>query len=59
MKWEVEFHEDFDPEFDALPEEVARVEIDPEVVAARARQREHEQQPAHTSSGVFVLRVSA
>ena len=22
MKWEVEFHEDFDPEFDALPEEV-------------------------------------
>jgi hypothetical protein len=22
VKWEVEFHEDFDPEFDALPEEV-------------------------------------
>lgn len=22
MKWEVEFHRDFDPEFDALPEEV-------------------------------------
>ena len=22
MKWEVEFHEDFDPEFDALPEDV-------------------------------------
>ena len=22
MKWEVEFHKDFDPEFDALPEEV-------------------------------------
>ena len=22
MKWEVEFHEDFDPEFDALPDEV-------------------------------------
>ena len=22
MKWEVEFHEDFDPEFDALPEKV-------------------------------------
>jgi len=22
MKWEVEFHEDFDPEFDAMPEDV-------------------------------------
>jgi hypothetical protein len=22
MKWEAEFHEDFDPEFDALPEDV-------------------------------------
>ncbi len=22
MKWEVEFHDDFDPEFDALPEDV-------------------------------------
>jgi hypothetical protein len=22
MRWEVEFHEDFDPEFDALPEDV-------------------------------------
>ena len=22
MKWEVEFHEDFEPEFDALPEDV-------------------------------------
>lgn len=22
MKWQVEFHEDFDPEFDALPEDV-------------------------------------
>jgi hypothetical protein len=22
VKWEVEFHEDFDPEFDALPDEV-------------------------------------
>jgi hypothetical protein len=22
MKWEVEFHEDFDPEFDAIPEDV-------------------------------------
>jgi len=22
MKWEVEFHEEFDPEFDALPEDV-------------------------------------
>ena len=22
MKWEVEFHRDFDPEFDALPDDV-------------------------------------
>jgi len=22
VKWEVEFHKDFDPEFDALPEDV-------------------------------------
>ncbi|SPF45785.1 hypothetical protein SBA4_3420005 [Candidatus Sulfopaludibacter sp. SbA4] len=22
MKWEVEFHKDFDPEFDALPDDV-------------------------------------